>query len=98
MASGAGYVDIVNLLLDRGAGIHRVVAGDENPIIKACEQGQLDVVKLLVARGADVNSRVRVEFGMGAKKAEEYRTPLSMARKGGHTAVVKYLRSVRAKQ
>ena len=98
MASGGGFTDIVTLLLDRGADIHKVVAGDENPIIKASETGQLEVVKLLVARGADVNSRVRVDVGMGSKLVEEYRTPLSMARKGGHIPVVEYLLSAGAKQ
>ncbi len=98
MASGRGNVDIVNLLLDRGADIHKVVAGDENPIIKACESGQLDIVKLLVARGADINSRVLVDIGRGSKDLVEYRTPLSMARRGGHIPVVEYLLSVGAKQ
>ena len=98
MASGSGHADIVTLLLDRGADIHKVVAGDENPIIKACEAGQLGIVKLLVARGADVNSRVRVDVGRGARSEEEYRTPLSMARRGGHTAIVEYLLSQGARQ
>jgi bla regulator protein blaR1 len=98
MASGEGLGEIVALLLDRGADIHKVVAGDENAIIKACEQGQLDTVKLLVARGADINSSVRVERSEGGKIVEEIRTPLSMARKGRHQAVVDYLLSAGARQ
>lgn len=98
MASGGGFVDIVALLLERGANIHKVVAGDENPIIKACETGQLDVVKLLLDKGADINSRVRVEMGWGAKQIVEYRTPLSMARKGGHKPLVDYLLSKGARE
>ena len=98
MAAGSGHGEVVKLLLDRGADIHKVVAGDENPIIKACEQGRLDMVKLLVSRGADVNSSVRVEEGRGGKLQEEYRTPLSMARRGGHAAIVEYLLSVGARQ
>ena len=98
MASGAGHIEIVSLLLEAGADIHKVVAGDENPIIKACEQGQLEVVKLLVSKGADINSQVRVDEGRGSNRVEEIRTPLSMARRGKHAAVVEYLLSIGAKQ
>jgi beta-lactamase regulating signal transducer with metallopeptidase domain/ankyrin repeat protein len=97
-ASGAGQTGTVTLLLDRGADIHKVIRGDENAIIKASETGQLEVVKLLVTRGADVNSRVTVDSMNGKTVQYEIRTPLSMARRYRHTAVVDYLLSVGARQ
>ena len=97
MASGAGHMGVVSLLLERGADIHKVINGDENAIIKAAEQGQLEMIKFLVSKGADINSRVKVDFGNGGKRMEEIRTPLSQARKNGHTAVVEYLLSAGAR-
>jgi beta-lactamase regulating signal transducer with metallopeptidase domain/ankyrin repeat protein len=95
MAAREGYVDIVTLLLDRGAGIEEVVPGDENALISGSASGYLDVVRLLVSRGADVNARVWAEVGWPVQRGE-WRTPLSMARRGGHSAVVRYLQSVGA--
>jgi hypothetical protein len=83
MAARDGHADVVTLLLDREASIDHVVPGDENALIQASRSGHLDVVKLLVARGADVNARVWAESNGG-----EWRTPLAMARRGGHDAVV----------
>jgi ankyrin repeat protein/beta-lactamase regulating signal transducer with metallopeptidase domain len=96
MASREGYLDIVRLLLDRGADIGQVVPGDENAIISASEGGHLRVVQFLVSRGADVNSRVWAETGWPDRRGE-WRTPLSQARRNGHTRVVEYLRSVGAR-
>ena len=93
MAAGAGHAEIVVLLLDRGANIDQVVPGDENALIQASSQGHLDVVKVLVGRGADVNARVRVERS-GQQPNGEWRTPLSIARKGGHSEVIAYLLSL----
>jgi beta-lactamase regulating signal transducer with metallopeptidase domain len=90
MSAREGHVAIVKLLLDRGAAIDRVVPGDENALIQASAEGQISVVKLLVSRGADVNVRVWVSRDQ-SETAGEWRTPLSMARKGGHGAVIEFL-------
>lgn len=89
MAAREGHADVVTLLLDRGARIDEVVPSDENALIQASGNGQLAVVKLLVSRGANVNARVLVDDYPGRKA--EWRTPLSMARKGGHGKVEAFL-------
>ena len=63
MAARQGHLDIVTMLLDRGAIIDEVVPGDENALISASGEGDLDVVRLLVGRGANVNARVWAEQG-----------------------------------
>lgn len=90
MAAGDGHVDVVRYLLDQGADIERVVPGDENALIHACDRGHLDVVKLLLSRNANVNSRVWVEHD-GPDEKGGWRSPLIMARRNGHKAVVAYL-------
>jgi len=97
MAAREGHVEIVTLLLDRGANINQVVAGDENALIQASGAGHLSVVRLLAGRGADVNARVWAD-SWSDRQAGEWRSPLSMARKGGHTAVVTFLLSAGARE
>ena len=89
MAASEGRAEMVSLLLGRGARIEEVVPGDENALCKASEQGQLNVAKLLVSRGANVNVRIWVEHARGQEG--EWRSPLIMARRGGHQAVVDFL-------
>jgi ankyrin repeat protein len=89
MAASEGRAEMVSPLLGRGARIEEVVAGDENALCKASEQGQLNVVKLLVNRGANVNVRIWVEHTRG--REGEWRSPLIMARRGGHQAVIDFL-------
>jgi beta-lactamase regulating signal transducer with metallopeptidase domain len=95
MAGRHGQLDMVTLLLDRGAVVDEVVPGDENALISASGAGYLGVVQLLVSRGANVNARVWAEQGWPDRQGE-WRTPLNMARRGGHASVVRYLQSVGA--
>lgn len=87
-AAIGGHADVAELLLNRGARIDDVVRGDENALITAARLGRRDVAELLVYRGADVNARVFVsdsDFG------PEWRTPLRMARRGGHSTIERLL-------
>jgi ankyrin repeat protein len=95
-AAGRGRIDVMNLLLARGANIEQVVPGDENALITASAYGQLQAVQLLVGHRADVNARVWVERSNFGSQGE-WRTPLSMARQRGHQDVVAYLLSVGAR-
>lgn len=90
MAAREGHLQIVEFLLDRGATVDQVVDGDENALIQASGEGHLDVVRLLVGRGADVNARVFADAAFERPNGE-WRTPLSMARRGRHQAVVDFL-------
>ena len=96
MAAREGHADVVALLLDRGASIDKTVPDDENALIQASGSGQLAVVKLLVSRGADVNARIWVEGSSYSKG--EWRSPLSMARKGKHGDVIDFLLTAGARE
>jgi bla regulator protein blaR1 len=97
MAAREGHTKVVELLLARGANVNQIVDGDENALIQASGSGHLPVVTLLVSKGADVNARVWVESAFERLNGE-WRTPLNMAIKGRHEAVVAFLRSAGARQ
>jgi bla regulator protein blaR1 len=96
-AARKGATAVAALLLDRGAQVDLMVPRDENALIQASGSGHLDTVKLLVARGANVHARVQVQSSREPTQ-EEWRTPLSMARQGGHAQVVAFLLSVGARE
>ena len=95
-AASEGTAAVVALLLDRGAQIDLMVPGDENALIQASGRGSLEIVRLLVSRGADVNARAWVEWARD--RGGEWRTPLNMARRGGHAAVVAFLLEAGARE
>jgi bla regulator protein blaR1 len=97
MAAREGHAPIVELLLNHGARVDQVVPGDENALIQASGEGRLDVVKLLIARGANVNARVWAGGVLGRRNGE-WRTPLSMAQRGGHRPVETLLLAAGARE
>jgi ankyrin repeat protein len=57
-----GRLDVVRLLLDRGADpnlapgfVNQARLGDKTPLIKAAEQGHVEIVSLLLDRGAIID-------------------------------------------
>ncbi|MBW3600749.1 MAG: ankyrin repeat domain-containing protein [Planctomycetes bacterium] len=52
-AAGVGDVEMIKLLLDRGAEFH--VPGAQSPMCTAAACGRIEALRLLAARGADVN-------------------------------------------
>ena len=94
-AASSGSVEVAALLLDHGASIEQVVRGDENALITACGAGELGIVRLLIDRHADINARVWAERYDGRG---EWRTPMSMARRGSHTEIVSLLLAAGARE
>jgi ankyrin repeat protein len=75
IAASRGYVELVKVLLDRGATLDESLALDG-----ATLNGHIAVVELLIARGADVNSRNDDEL-----------TPLQVAVSNGNLEIAKVL-------
>ena len=79
-AAQDGYVDVVRLLLDRGAEVNGQASGGMTPIHYAAWFAHADVVRLLLDRGAEVN--VKDNAGL---------TPLHYAAKDVYVDVIMLL-------
>ena len=75
-------LDMVKLVLSKGAGVDPKIEGGRTPLMFAAKEGYLEMVKLLVSNGANVKA-----------KSKEGETPLNLAEKGGHMKVVEFLKS-----
>lgn len=62
-ASGKGHMEVVKLLLERGADVHAKEKNDETPLHVATGRGHTEIVKLLLERGADVHAKGKVLTG-----------------------------------
>jgi ankyrin repeat protein len=63
LASSAGLLEILKLLLDHGANPN-LNFGNETPLIRAIGGHHLDCAELLLQRGADVNGSIGTESAM----------------------------------
>ena len=68
------YLDLMSLLLERGADVNAASTDDgETALMEACQYGRAEVVRFLLERGADVNAVKKDGF-----------TPLMLACSNGH--------------
>ncbi|KAJ7112573.1 ankyrin repeat-containing domain protein [Mycena epipterygia] len=79
-ASRLGHMNIVRLLLEKGANYNAVDAENGSVLQAASDGGHTEIVRLLLEKGADVNA-TGVYYG----------STLQAASKGGHTEIVRLL-------
>lgn len=89
MASMGGHIDVVRFLIENGADVNGIVVDDETPLINAARSNREDVARYLISRGADVNLAVDAMTSRGMER----RSPLSEARRRGHSAMIELLRA-----
>jgi ankyrin repeat protein len=83
-ASANGHVEIIKLLLDRGAFIDFIRNGvGGTALMNACFNGQVDCVRLLLEKGADMSIKTN-----NGKTAKDY------AIENGHAGIVPLLDEV----
>lgn len=87
IASGRGYLEIVKLLLEKGANVNARGRGGCAALIEASGKGHLEIVKLLLNKGADINARTYSGW-----------TALDVAVRKGHTEIVELLKAQGAKR
>ena len=75
-----GELDVVKLLLEKGAAVNQMDEFGQAPLFLAAGEGHRDVVELLLAKGAAVN-----------QTGVEGRSPLLLASERGHRDVVELL-------
>jgi ankyrin repeat protein len=105
LAVREGYAEVVRALLDGGAGVNQVSAGDHtSPLLMAAINGQYDVAMLLIARGADPNLVSDAGAGplyaiLNKEWAPTSRTPqpaYHLQQQAGHLDVIRALLEAKA--
>ena len=89
-AASSGFLNVVKLLVDKGANINQVSFHDETPLHVACKKGHFDIVKFLVEKEKSQNINKHA-FNMKDCNGD---TPLHLAAKNGFASIVEYLLSI----
>ena len=76
-ACKSGDIEVVKLLLDKGADINQVNSDGITPLSISCLSGHLATSELLISSGADIN-----------QADSNGLTPLWLACRGGHRGIV----------
>jgi hypothetical protein len=93
VASQMGNVEMARMFVQAGADVNAIVPSDETPLINAARTNRIEVARYLINHGADVNLAVRAPIVDG----NEMRSPLQMARRGGHAEMIDLLRQAGAR-
>lgn len=86
IAAKRGQVDLVRLLLQRGANVHALSGNGFSALHYAAESDHVDVAQLLIDNGADVNSRKPKSF-----EKDPGTTPLHLAALNGNIKMAQFL-------
>ena len=90
-AATQNHADLVGLLIDKGAKLEdRNGWGDQTALAWAVRIGKADAAKVLVDKGASLVPVIKDEYYGG-------KTALQLAKKDGHTAVVKLIETAAGK-
>lgn len=54
-AASRGHLDVIKLLVRRGAQVNHLTKNESTPLRAACFTGRLDIIQYLVAHGSDLN-------------------------------------------
>lgn len=106
------YINVIKLLLARGADINKIGPLETTPLTNAAQNGDFDIVRILIDKGANVNKKdgfghtalmkanEKLQEGIWDEKSSIIKPiyrPLTPAEKQAYTDIVRMLQAAGAK-